>query len=183
MMVNNMKWAVTLLCCVNFASAAELALGRSVFLLPMKRGLDQFVANRLTRMHVLQVVTDPAKADIILTDQVGASFEDRMHELYPPPPAPLEAKEAAPKSSDTAGTSEQHGLGSIFGDTGKKPETAGSVALGGRGRGTVFLVDRQTRQVLWSAFEVPKSSNPHELDRTAERIVKRLKEDLTPKTK
>jgi len=179
MMVNNMKWAVTLLCCVNLASAAELAVGRTVFLLPMNRGLDQFVANRLTRMHVLQVVTDPAKADIIITDQVGASFEDRMHELYPPPPAP---KEAAPKS-DTAGTSEQHGLGSIFGNTGKKPETAGAVALGGRGRGTVFLVDVQTRQVLWSVFEVPKSSSPRELDRAAERIVKRLKEDLTPKTK
>ena len=39
--------------------------------MPMGRGLDQFIANRLTRMHVLQVVTDPAKADTIITDQRG----------------------------------------------------------------------------------------------------------------
>jgi hypothetical protein len=37
--------------------------------------------------------------------------------------------------------------------------------------------------VLWSAFERPKNSNPHELDHTAERVVKLLKQDLSPKTK
>ena len=66
--------------------------------MPMGRGLDQFIANRLTRLHVLQVVTDPAKADTIFTDQVGATLEDRLKDLYPPPPDP-EAKEATPEKA------------------------------------------------------------------------------------
>ena len=57
------------------------------------------------------------------------------------------------------------------------------MGVGGRGRGTIFLVDVKSRQVLWSAFEKPKNSSPHELDHTAERVVKQLKQDLTPKTK
>ena len=106
-----MKWALSLLCCLSFcfngAAAAELTGGRTVYLMPMGRGLDQFIANRLTRMHVLQVVTDPAKADIVFTDQVGASLEDKLKDLYPPPPAPeakepAKAKEADKGKSDTS---------------------------------------------------------------------------------
>jgi hypothetical protein len=37
--------------------------------------------------------------------------------------------------------------------------------------------------VLWSAFEKPKNSSPQELDHTAERVVKLLKEDLSAKAK
>ncbi len=57
------------------------------------------------------------------------------------------------------------------------------MGVSNRGRGTIFLVDVKSRQVLWSAFERPKNSNPHELDHTAERVVKLLKQDLSPKTK
>src|SRR5580658_2894182 len=99
MMVGEMKWALPLLCCLGFCSnptsAAELTGARTVYLLPMGRGLDQFIANRLTRMHVLQVVTDPAKADAVFTDDVGATLEGRLKDLYPPPPTnePVPVKE------------------------------------------------------------------------------------------
>jgi len=183
MMVNNMKWAVTLLgclgCCLSAAAGAELTAGRTVFLMPLSHGLDQFVANRLIRMHVLRVVTDPAKADSIITDQVGTGFEDRMNDLYPPP-APDTKRAAKEKAADAP---PERGLGSMLGDTVNKPEKAGSMGLYGRGRGTMFLVDVQSRQVLWSAFEKPKNSSPRELDHAAERIVKRLKEDLAAKAK
>lgn len=187
MMVKYMKWVFALLCCLNLASAAELAAGRTVFLMPMGRGLDQFIANRLTRAHLLQVVTDPVKADTIITDQVGSGFESRLKDLYPPPPAP-ESKEDAKekgkeKEKEKADAPKQHGLASMLGDTVNKPEKTGNMGVYGRGRGTIFLVDVQSRQVLWSAFEKPKSSSPYDLDHAAERIVKRLKEDLTPKTK
>lgn len=184
MMANNMKWAVALLCCLNAVSAAELAAGRTVYLMPMKGGLDQFLANRLTRTHLLQVVTDPAKADSIITDQVGMGFEDRLKDLYPPPPAP-DAKPAAKEApKDKEGDAPQvHGLSTMLGDTVNKPEKTGSMGLYGRGRGTIFLVDVQSHRVLWSAFERPKSSSPYELDHTAERIVKRLKEDIEGKPK
>jgi hypothetical protein len=189
MMVSIMKWAATLLCCLNLAAAAELTGGRTVYLMPMSHSLDQFIANRLTRMHVLQVVTDPAKADTIFTDQVGEALEDKLKDLYPPPPSP-EAKEAAKEKQAAAkekaekpGAPAANGPGSLLGDTVNKAEKPGSMGASGRGRGTIFLVDVKSRQVLWSAFEKPRNSSPNELDHTAERVVKQLKEDLSPKTK
>jgi hypothetical protein len=194
MMVNNMKWAVPLLCCLNLAAAAELAPGRTVFLMPMGHGLDQFLANRLTRMHLLQVVTDPAKADVIITDQVGEGFEDRLSGLLPPPPPDAAAKEAASekakekaeqaaKAAEKGDTPPSAGLASMLTDTANKALAQGSMGTHGRGHGTIFLVDIKSHQVLWSAFEPPDGSTPRELDRTADRIVKRLKDDITPKTK
>jgi hypothetical protein len=195
MMANNMRWAVSLLCCLGFgvygAAAAELTLGRTVYLMPMGRGLDQFIANRLTRMHVLQVVTDPAKADIILTDQVGQTLEDKMNDLYPPPPDPQAIKAAKEKEAAKEAAAQERAQTtgalparpSLLDDTVNKVDKAGSMGVSNRGRGTIFLVDVKSRQVLWSAFERPKNSNPHELDHTAERVVKLLKQDLSPKTK
>jgi len=185
MMVGEMKWAVSLLGAFSFCAtgvfAAEITADRTVYMMPMSRGLDQFVANRLTRMHVLQVVTDPAKAGMIFTDQVGAPFEERLKDLYPPPPDPAaKEKEAAAKKEAKP---EKPGAAqvSLLADTVNKADKQGGLAV--QGRGTIFLVDVRSRQVLWSAFERPKNSSPQELDHAAERIVKRLKEDLAPKTK
>jgi hypothetical protein len=50
----------------------------------------------------------------------------------------------------------------------------------GRTKGTVFLVDQKSRQVLWSVFDQPKGSDSKELDRTASDIVSRIKKDLGP---
>jgi hypothetical protein len=190
MMVSEMKWAVSLFWCLNLAAAAELTGAHAVYLMPMGHGFDQFIANRLTRMHVLQVVTDPAKADAILTDEVGMPLEERLKDLYPPPPDPQAAKErdaakekAAKEKADKPGAATPQGPPSLLGDTVNKAEKAGTMGVSGRGHGTIFLVDVKSRQVLWSFFDKPKNSNPHELDHTAERVVKQLKEDLAPKTK
>ena len=51
----------------------------------------------------------------------------------------------------------------------------------GRAKGTVFLVDVQSRQVIWSVYDTPKDSSSRQLDRTASDIVNRLKRDLSPK--
>jgi hypothetical protein len=42
-------------------------------------------------------------------------------------------------------------------------------------------VDRKSRLVLWSIYERPKNATPGELTKTAERVIKRLKDDLTDK--
>jgi hypothetical protein len=186
-----MKWVSSVLCCLSLAGAAEIGAGRTVYLMPMGHGLDQFVANRLTRIHVLQVVTDPSKADVIITDQVGQGFEDRLRDLLPPPPAPPSddaAKQAAKakpeaEAKEKGDTPPGSGLMSMLGDTVNKAQAQGYMGVSGRGRGTIFLVDVKSHQVLWSAFEKPGGSSPRDLDHTAERIVKRLKEDLNPKTK
>jgi hypothetical protein len=114
--------------------------------------------------------------------------------LYPPPPDPAAKEAAAEKAAakqaaaakekgDKTVAPASQGLQSLLTDTVNKADSAGSMGISGRGRGTLFLVDVKSRQVLWSAFEKPKDSSPHELDHTAERVVKLLKEDLSPKTK
>jgi len=52
---------------------------------------------------------------------------------------------------------------------------------GARGKGNLFIVDRKSRNVLWSVFEPPKDTTPGELSKTAEKVVKRLKLDLSDK--
>jgi hypothetical protein len=130
---------------------AEVFGVKTVYVLPMAGGLDQYLALRLTSGGVLQVVTDPQKADAILTDGIGARFEESLSEMYG----------AAPnkEKSDKAGTSE--------------PSHASMKPMS-RGRGVVFLVNRSSRDVVWSTFERPKSSQPEELDHVAAKIVGRL---------
>ena len=48
-----------------------------------------------------------------------------------------------------------------------------------RGQGNFFVVDRNSRNVIWSVYERPKNSTPGELSKTAGRVVKRLQDDLT----
>ena len=46
-------------CSVAMLPAADLAGVHNVYVLKMAKGLDQFLANRLTSDHVFQIVTDP----------------------------------------------------------------------------------------------------------------------------
>src|SRR5438132_12916217 len=67
------------------ASSPQLQQVQSVYILAMGSGMDQFLANRLTRFGKMQVVADPQRADAILTDRLGEVFEKKLDELYPPP--------------------------------------------------------------------------------------------------
>ncbi len=64
------------------ASGANLGDLKTVYLLPMPGGLDQYLAIRLTTGSILQVVTDPQKADAIFTDRIGSGLEETLAELY-----------------------------------------------------------------------------------------------------
>ena len=51
-----MKQLIFLLCCSGaLACAADLETAKTVYVLSMSHGLDQYLANRLTNDHVLQV--------------------------------------------------------------------------------------------------------------------------------
>ena len=63
-------------------SAAGLSDVKTVYLMPMSNGLDQYLAVQLTTGAVLQVVVDPQRADAVLTDHLGESFEQSLAELY-----------------------------------------------------------------------------------------------------
>lgn len=135
----------------------------------MGGGMDQFLANRLTRFGKMQVVTDAQHADTILTDRLGEPFEKKLDELYPPPEVESATDDKATDEAVTPAT------GVTLKD--EQPMNRASFA---RGRGNFFLVDRQSRNVLWSTYERPKNSSPDELNRTAERVVNNLKRDLKP---
>ena len=51
----------------------------------------------------------------------------------------------------------------------------------GRGRGTIFLVDRKTRDVVWSIYAPSNSLRPKDLDRNAISIVRKIEESVRPK--
>jgi hypothetical protein len=173
-------FSVLLLCSGALSFAAELSTVHSVYILSMSHGLDQFLANTLTNEHVFRVVTDPKNADAILTDHIGETLQAQLDTLLPnpepvkpPPPAPPKAE----KKDQLAGAP---GATPMSDPNPKLPPPASSFS---RSKGTVFLVDPKSHQVLWSAFEAPKGSDSKELDRTASDIVSRLKKDLNPPAK
>jgi hypothetical protein len=136
------------------ASALDLGGIKTVYLLPMGNGLDQFLAIKLTTGVILQVVTDPQKADAILTDHVGGSLEQKLHDLYGP------KKEQESDSFAPAKPTSQ-------------PMS--------RAKGAIFLIDRKTRNIVWSDYEQPKNTTQPEINRLADRIATKLTKDIKGK--
>ena len=155
-------------------NAEALAQVKSVYILPMSRGMDQYLANRLTRGAVVQVVTDASKADALLTDHLGANFEANVKDLYPEvkPAAPEKTEDAKDEKAATADSkSDQPEMKSIGMD---RP------VVSGRNRGMVFLVKRGTSEVLWSSYHDPSIRKPRDLDRMAGKLSDGLKKAMTP---
>jgi hypothetical protein len=163
----------------GLASAADLAGVRSVYILPMRSGLDQFLANRLTNGGVFRVVTDPKLADAVLTDHIGETFEAQLEEMIPNPEPvkKLTPPATAPPMKKDKDDQSKSLLGSMV-DADAKPSNPARNSTFGRTKGTVFLVDQKSRQVLWSVYDLPKGSDSKEMDRTASDIVSRIKKDL-----
>jgi hypothetical protein len=142
--------------------------------MPMTGGMDQYLALRLTAGNVMQVVTDPQKADVVMTDRIGSGFDERWNDLYP-----TTAPQAADKDKDKAKDKDK--------DKDKSSDEVFAVQRGAsqpisRGRGAYFLIDRQTRNVLWSTYARAKSGSPDDVNRTADQIVKDLAKARKPKT-
>jgi hypothetical protein len=173
-MMDEMKLCV-LLWVAAAAWAGDLGQIKTVYLLPMTGSLDMHLANRLTDGHVLLVVTDPKKADAIFTDRLGPAFEDRMADLYPPPEPPAPPKE---KSKELAGDPGGIAAG-LGGDTVNKVQKVKSTF--GGGKGTVFLVDVKSRNVLWSVYAKPKYNRSDTLEKTALKITQDLKKSFAAK--
>ena len=156
------------LLCVKAACAAAADGVKSVYLMPMANGLDQFLANRLTGSDGFQVVTDAKKASAVFTDKLGEGFDLRLTELTAPPPPPKDDEKKTDEQKADEKKAEE-----------KKAEEAMPVhrSTFGGGKGTVFLVEVASRRVLWSTFANPRDSSPKQMDRTAALIVNRLKKD------
>jgi len=155
--------------------AAALAQVKTVYLLPMSHGMDQYLANRLTHGGVLEVVTDPSKADALLTDQLGAAFEASVKALYPEP-----KPEAAPAKTDDDKDEKTPPADAKPDQPEMKSFGAERPPVSSRGRGMVFLVKRGTSEVLWSTYYDPSIRKPKELNRTAGTLSNRLKKAMKP---
>jgi hypothetical protein len=146
----------------------ELAEIKTVYLLPMTYALDQFLAIRLTKGGVVQVVTDPKKADAIISDHIGTALEEKMDSLY--------GEQKAVKSADGAPVSDKD-KDKDKDDKDQNSFGGGPMAGGTRSKGAVFLVDPKTRNVLWSDYVPPKNSQPGELNHVADKIAAQFEKD------
>ena len=169
-----MKWFCALAAIAAALPAAvnpQLKQVTTVYILSMRSGIDQFLANQLAGSGIFQVVTDPQKADAILTDRLGEGFEKKLNELYPPPPTPEQLEKL---EEDKDKDKKAHGVEMSVG------RPTGSSFSGAKGN--YFLVDRKSRSVLWSVYEPPaRDSSPGAMTKVAAKIVKRLEADLSDK--
>jgi hypothetical protein len=125
-------------------ASAQYAGPKTVYILPMAAGLDQYVAQWLTKNHVMQVVADPKTAEVVMTDRLGEAFEQKLKQIRPT-------------------------------DEKKTDDTARNTFRTTKPRGTIFLVDAKSRQVIWSEYQKPPHSNSDgDLNHTAEQIAKKL---------
>jgi hypothetical protein len=181
-----MKRLLFLLCgSAVLACGADLSDIRTVYLMPMARGMDQYLAHRLTGEKVFQVVTDPKEADAIFSDRIGEAFRAQVERLLPPAkPAPEKAppeKTASDKPAPAKpAKDEEEAPAKLITETENKLDNPALNSSFGRGKGTIFLVDLKTSKVLWSAYEEPLGNDGKTLDRAALDVVNRLKKDLAP---
>jgi hypothetical protein len=170
------RLALLFSCSAALVCAADLPGVHTVYVLKMGSGLDQYLANALTSGHVFQIVTDPKLADAVFTDQVGEGLLARLEEISPTPEDP---KAVAEKKKEEPPPAEE--ASPFLGDTVNKLDNPATRSSFGRAKGTVFLVDTKSRQVIWSSYRELKGGGSKEMDRTATDIVSRLKKDLKGK--
>jgi hypothetical protein len=135
---------------------------KNVYFLPLPNGLEQFVASQIVKRNLMTVVTDPNLADAFFCDIVGKGLQKRLEELFPKSAAE-QAKAEAPQET---------GESSLAMDV-KAPESQRFSSFG-RGKGTIFLVDRKTSVVLWSAYVRPETASADDLNKAAKTIVDKL---------
>ena len=147
----------------------ELAPVQNLYVLPMSHGFDQYLANHLTQTGRFRIVTDPMHADAILTDTLGATFDARYNQLYPPPKAAKAKSDSADKKQSQLDAAR---------DTIEQKEREDQQLRSstfGRGRGNLFLVMRSTKYVVWSGYKRPKNLRPDELDKLAGHFASQLR--------
>lgn len=146
--------AAAALAALAFGALAQSAPS-TVFVMPMPAGLDQYLAVQISGSRAYRVVTEPGQATLVLTNHIGEDLEHSLKDL---------AARTAPAPAAKDATAD---------DTFTNPRMQAIT----RSRGTLFLVDRASRQVVWSTFEDPESSEPKALNRAAQRIIQRMTQE------
>jgi hypothetical protein len=145
---------------------AELSQIQRVYVMPMTSGFDQYLVNHLRGVASMRVVTDATKADAFFTDRLGVSFEAKVKEIEE-----KTKEQSAPTKAEEELAAQKQGFKLA-------PPMTTSI---GRGKGTIFLVERQSRNVVWSTYNKPKDYQPKTLDRVAEKVAAEFKKELAGK--
>lgn len=160
MIVIEMKFLSLSLAVCGLLSGAQLKDVKTVYFYPMPGGLDQLLAGQIVAEHVYQVVPDPKLADAVFTDQLSDGFLYKLAHID----KPKQVAKMSGSMSSMAASEDDAPHGSTF----------------SRAKGTIFLVDVKSRQVLWTAFEKPGSTSSPELYKVAQKLVKRLELAINP---
>lgn len=172
-----MKFLPVLFCAMSlWAADPAVREVKAVYLLPMTNGLDQYLANQLTKSGVVQVVTDPLKADAVFTDRVGEAFERKLADLYAPKPVPKPQEPEEADDKDKKKKAKAKSPADMIENESIVAARVGSSSWG-RGRGNIFLVQRSTGNVIWSTMGRPKDSTAENVDKVASKIAGELKRD------
>jgi len=160
------------------ADMPRLSQVRKVYFWPMRNAFDQYIAQQVARAGIFEVVVDPKMADAIMTERIDRTFLDAIEELFPQE-EPEDAEEPS-KGEDDADEEKKEGassgeMGTIPGLAVKRPANVPR----GRPDGTLFLVDIQSRKVLWSTFVPDFDPLPKKLNKYAAEVAQQLNERLT----
>ncbi len=170
-----MRWLPLLLVCSTLG-AADLSSVGPVYFWPMQSALDQYIAERATAEGLFTVTVDPAAAKSVMTDRVDSKFFEGMQEVF------VEEKPADATVDATAETEakpEPTMKGPIGGsvETGLELKRAANRPQG-TPKGTVFLVDVKSRQVLWSTYLGDFQRRPEKLHKEATQVVERIRKSM-----
>lgn len=160
----HMRWLLALAAIAAPLAAADLSSVGPVYFWPMNGALDQYVAEQVTSEGLFAVTIDPARAKTVMTDRIDSKFFEGMTEIFAP-------EKEAPKAEEDA----EEASGSIEdGLAANRPANRPR----GNPQGTVFLVDVETRAVLWSVYIGEFDRRPKSLHREAKQVVGELRKGL-----
>jgi hypothetical protein len=147
------------------AATPQLSEVKTVYLWPMPSSFDQYLAQQIISAGIFEVVVDPKLATAVMTERIDAPFLKAMDTLFPrPQPAAEKPEEDKEKVSGGLEGTEERPVNRALGSP----------------QGTVFLVDVQTRKVLWSTFLKKDDYSPDKLNKQARTVVDELKKRLNP---
>ncbi len=162
-----MRWLLILAALTAPLLAADLSSVGPVYFWPMNGALDQYVAEQATSSGVFAVTVDPARAKTVMTDHIDAKFFEGMNEIFVD-----EAEIAAAEENDD----DEEATGSI--ESGLAPQRAANRPRSSP-KGTVFLVNIRSRQVVWSTFLGEFDRSPKKLHKKAQQVISDLGKSMS----
>lgn len=158
--------------------AADLSSIGPVYVWPMNGALDQYVAEQATSTGVFGVTVDPARAKTVMTDHIDAKFFEGMSEVFVDEAAVAAAAAAKAKAKEDGDDADDDdaATGSIeSGLAANRPANRPRSSP----KGTVFLVNIQTREVIWSTFLGDFDRSPKKLHRKAAQVIGSLTKSMS----